>query len=102
MIGGRMMSRITEQANRKTKAKKSYTLSHESIVFLENTSKKRRGASVSSVLDEMIQNARRDQERQSLNQAVEAYYSGLSGHEAQEMEEWGNFAMRQFPAEDRK
>ena len=95
------MSQINERANRKRKTKKSYTLSHESIVFLENVSKKRRGVSVSSVLDEMIQNALREQERQSLGQAVEAYYSGLSNQEAQELEEWGDFAMSQFPAEDR-
>ncbi len=96
------MSRIAEQPSRKSKAKKSYTLSHESIMFLENASRKRRGASVSSILDEMIQDARREQERLSLSQAVDAYYSGLSDQEAQELGEWGDFAMRQFSAEDRK
>lgn len=96
------MSRIDEQPNRRSKAKKSYTLSHESIVFLENVSRKRRGASVSSILDEMIQDARREQERLSLSQAVDAYYSGLSDQEAQELEEWGDFAMQQFSTEDRK
>jgi len=83
------------------KDKKSYTLSRESTRFLESLSK-RRHASVSSILDEMIQNVRRAQERHTLGQAVEAYYSGLSDHEAQELGEWGNFAMSQFPTEDRK
>src|SRR5690348_16251823 len=85
-IQGRIVSQINERPNRKRKTKKSDTLSHDSIVFLENVSKKRRGVSVSSVLDEMIQNALREQERQSLGQAVEAYYSGLSNQEAQELE----------------
>jgi len=39
-IQGRIVSQINERANRKTKTKKSYTLSHESIVFLENVSNK--------------------------------------------------------------
>jgi hypothetical protein len=69
--------------------------------FLKNLSK-RRHASVSSVLDEMILNVRRAQERHTLGQAVEAYYSELPDHEARELGEWGSFAMSQFPAGDRK
>ena len=81
------------------KEKKSDTLSRELIRFLASLSK-RRHVSVSSVLDEMTQNVRRAQERHTLDQAVQAYYSRLPDHEAQELEEWGNFAMSQFPTED--
>ena len=45
------------------KAKKSYTLSPESVAFLETLRKRRRAASISSVLEEILQAVRRQQER---------------------------------------
>ena len=84
------------------KTRKSCTLSPESITFLEKASKARRAASVSSVLDELIQSVRRAQEREELGQAVTGYYSSLSASEAAEQASWGEFALGEFPLHEFK
>jgi len=91
----------TVTANHRTgrKAKKSYTLSPESVAFLETMRKKRHAASVSSVLDEILQGLRRHARRTSIDQAVTRYYSSLSTREEAEQKEWGEFAAREFLGE---
>ena len=81
------------------KAKKSYTLSSESVAFLERLRKRRRASSTSSVLEDILQSVRRRAERAGIDKAVAAYYSSLSTQEAAEQDEWGDFALRQFPRE---
>jgi polyribonucleotide nucleotidyltransferase len=81
------------------KAKKSYTLSPESVAFLETLRKRRRAASISSVLEEILQAVRRQQERAGIEKSVSAYYSSLSDKEVLEQAQWGEFALREFPGE---
>jgi hypothetical protein len=81
------------------KAKKSYTLSPESVKFLEMLRKKRRAPSASSVLDDLLQALRRDQLKRRLDKAVGDYYSELSVEEREEQRAWGEFALRNFPRE---
>jgi hypothetical protein len=81
------------------KTRKSYTLSPESVAFLERVSRARRSPSVSSVLDELIESVRRAQEREALEQAVTGYYSALSEKEVKEQAQWGDFALAEFPDE---
>jgi hypothetical protein len=81
------------------KAKKSYTLSSESVAFLEIMRKKRRAPSVSSVLEEILQAVRRRQEQTRVEESVSRYYSSLSGRETSELGEWAEFAAREFPGE---
>jgi hypothetical protein len=81
------------------KAKKSFTLSSESVEFLEAVRKKRRALSVSSVLEEILQEARRVQEAGRLERAVEDYYASLSDNDVKEQINWGEFALREFPNE---
>ena len=83
------------------KAKKSYTLSRETVAFLETVRKKRRAESVSSVLEEILQSARREFERASVERAVADYYSGLTGKEAAERAEWGEFGLAEFSKQER-
>jgi hypothetical protein len=78
------------------KTKKSYTLSPESVEFLETMRKKRHASSISS-LEEILQAVRREQERAALEKAVESYYGSLSDSEAAEQSRWGEFAGREFP-----
>jgi len=59
------------------RAKKSYTLSTESVAFLEALRKDRRAASISAVLEEILQDARRQLARQSGEEAVAEYYGLL-------------------------
>lgn len=78
------------------KAKKSYTLSPESVAFLEALRKHRRAASISSVLEEILQAARRQAERAKIERSIDAYYSSLSDEQAAEHAEWGDFATSEF------
>ena len=81
------------------KAKKSYTLSPESVNFLETLRRKRRARSISFVLEEILQAARREAEMAKINQSVTAYYDSLSDEEAEDLSQWGEFALSQFPTE---
>jgi hypothetical protein len=94
-----MPNRTTSALDRK--AKKSFTLSRESVVFLEDMRRKRRAGSTSAVLEELLQAVRRENERAAVERAVADYYGSLSTEEAKEQAEWGEFALREFPCEDR-
>lgn len=98
-ISGRNMPRtIRKHADRKTK--KSYSLSSESVEFLEALRKKRHAHSVSSVLEELLEAARHAQARAALDRSVVDYYASLSKEESGEHASWGDFALREFPSQD--
>jgi hypothetical protein len=94
-----MKSRTTLPKQQHRKAKKSYSLSHESVQFLEAMRRKRQASSISSILEEILQAVRRQQERAALEHAVADYYSSLSGTETEELTAWSEFAMTEFPHE---
>ena len=83
------------------KAKKSFTLSTESVSFLEELQRQSKAESVSSILEEILQSLRREKHRESIDRAVADYYSSLTDEEAAEHADWGDFALRQLPQEDR-
>jgi hypothetical protein len=76
------------------KEKRSYTLSSESVAFLERLHKTRRTRSVSAALDELLIEVRRQRGLRDLDAAVGAYYSG----ENTEDEDWARFAETEFAA----
>jgi hypothetical protein len=94
-----MKSRTANPKQQHRKAKKSYSLSHESVQFLEAMRRKRNASSISSILDDILQAVRRQQERAELEHAVAGYYGSLSGAEAEELAAWGEFALGEFPNE---
>ena len=89
----------TSRKARRPKEKRSYTLSPESVAFLESLRKRRRAASTSSVLEEIVQAARRRGARAAIEKSVSDYYSSLSAKDLRKQSEWGEFAMTQFPDE---
>jgi predicted glycosyltransferase len=93
------MIRTTTKKQPHRKAKKSYSLSHESVQFLETMRKRRKASSISSILEDILQAVRRQQERAVLEHAVAGYYDSLSGAEAEELTAWGEFALTEFPNE---
>jgi DNA-binding PadR family transcriptional regulator len=95
---GRIMSRTAGKSNRKIK--KSYTLSPETVAFLEKMRKKFQAESVSAVLEQILEGVRREQERQSVERAITDYYSSLSDSELEENAQWGEFALTQFPKDE--
>ena len=86
----------TAPKSRTRKAKKSFTLSAESVAFLEAMCRRRR-TSVSSILEEILQVFRREEGKAALAKAVADYYSSLSTQESEEQTEWGEFSLREFP-----
>ena len=94
-----MTVRATGTSERR--AKKSYTLSPESVAFLEALRKKQRAASISAILEEILQTARREHDRAAVDRAVADYYGSLSTDEVAEQAEWGELALREFPHEER-
>ena len=87
----------SKRPNRKTR--KTFTLSPESVRFLEMLCKNRHALSVSSVLDEILQSVRREQERATVASAVTDYYASLSREEVLEQTNWGEFGLREFQSE---
>jgi hypothetical protein len=81
------------------KEKRSYTLSADSVAFLEHLRKSRRRASTSSVLEELVQAARLHEQRLAVDRSITAYYSSLSDTDAAEQSLWGEFAVGEFPLE---
>ena len=98
-MNGRTMTRTTHRQPA-LKAKKSYTLSPESVDFLETLRRKRRARSVSFVLEEILQAVRREAELAKINQSVSDYYDSLSDEEVEELGQWGEFGLRQLLKED--
>lgn len=87
----------THDQKRERKEKKSYTLSSESVAFLESVRKTRRASSASSVLEEILQAVRREQERSAIERDVVDYYASLSDAELEDRAAWGEFALHNFP-----
>jgi hypothetical protein len=87
---------------RRTKQRKTFTLSPESVAFLEQLSANRadsRGQqSVSAVLDDLLLAVVKDKQRQEIEEKIGRYYDERSKAEEQEELDWGKFAMGEFVA----
>ena len=81
------------------KSKKSYTLSLESVEFLEAIRKKRQTHSTSAVLEEILQTVRRGEQKKAVERAVGEFYDSVSDQETAEQGRWGEFALGEFPNE---
>jgi predicted CopG family antitoxin len=95
---GRIVSRITSKPERK--AKKSFTLSIESVAYLEEVRKKNGAGSMSAILEEILRAAQREEKRAAIDRAMTEYDDSLTDEEVEEERQWGEFAMRGFPTED--
>jgi len=82
------------------KAKKSYTLSKDSVAFLESLRKKHGARSVSSVLDDLVQEARREEQKREYEAQVTAYYDSLTDEEREEERGWAELGMRALQESD--
>lgn len=82
---------------RTRKAKKTFTLSRESVAFLETEKQKRGRESTSVVLEELIQECREKGSTKKIDAAISSYYDSLTDEEREENNRWGEFAENQFP-----
>ncbi len=98
----RQASANQTRSRRPIKQRRTFTLSHESVAFLEELSacrKKSRGQeSVSAVLDNLLLAIGKDKERQENEDKIGKYYDERSDKERQEEIEWGKLATGEFLA----
>ncbi len=82
------------------KARKTFSLSQETVRYLESLRKERKKHSMSSVLEDVIQQLQETKEMERISASVTRYYDSLSTEEIAEDRAWGDFAATQFPGED--
>jgi hypothetical protein len=82
------------------KEKKTFSLSRESLRYLDAVRKERKSASVSSVLDELIRQQRQAKELERISSSFTRYYDSLRDEEISQDLAWGKFALTQFPPEE--
>ena len=81
------------------KEKKTVSLSRDSLAYLEQTRKRAQKASISQVVEEMIQASKLASEKERISAGVRSYYDSLSSEEQEENRVWGQFSESQFPGE---
>ena len=81
------------------KAKKTFSLSRQSVNYLESVRREKRARSVSAVLEEILFQQQQNKEMERIAASVVSYYDSLSNEEANEGRAWGDFAATQFPDE---
>ena len=79
-------------ANVGIKQRRTFTLSPASLAYLEQETRRRSADSQSAVLDELLQEKKRERQMAALEAAIGAYYDGLSDAEVEEDKIWGEFA----------
>lgn len=82
------------------KARKTFSLSHETVRYLESLRKERKKDSMSSVLEDVIRQLQQTKEMERISASVTRYYDSLTPEEIAEDRAWGEFAATQFPGED--
>ena len=82
------------------KEKRTFSLSRESLRYLDKVRKERNGSSVSSVLDDLIRQQQQAKELERISASFTRYYDSLTDDEVAEDRAWGEFALAQFPPED--
>jgi hypothetical protein len=83
------------RAAKDRKEKKTFSLSPDSITFLNAVAKNYR--SVSEALDHLIKERKLEAEKQRVSAGIRNYYDALSDSEREENRLWGQFAESQFP-----
>lgn len=82
------------------KLKKTFSLSQDSICYLESVRKARKRPSISAVLEELIRQEQQLREMERVSASVTRYYDSLTEAERAENRAWGEFAESQFAGEE--
>ena len=82
------------------KARKTFSLSRESVRYLESLRKAKRGKSISSVLDDLIRQRREAEEMNRVSASITNYYDSLSDQQVAGERSWGEFAETQISSEE--
>jgi hypothetical protein len=80
------------KTNLSIKQRRTFTLSPESLAYLEQQARERKLGSQSAFLDQLLREKTAEQRRAALEANVTAYYDSLSDEEVEEQRAWGAFA----------
>src|SRR5271166_2785289 len=83
-----------KNANPRTKQRRTFTLSPESLAYLEQQARERKLASQSAFLDELLLEKTAELRRTALEANVAAYYDSLSDEEVEDQRAWGELAQQ--------
>jgi len=83
-----------------SKEKRTFSLSRQSVMYLEALRKERRAKSMSSVLEDVIRQQQQAKELERISASVTRYYDSLTAEDTEEDRAWGAFAETQFPSEE--
>lgn len=86
-----MILSIMAKARRRLKKRRTFTLSPESLAYLEQEAHRRNAGSHSAVLDELLKEKDRERQLAALEAATTAHYDSLSDAEVKEDKVWGEF-----------
>lgn len=87
---------VVNERQRVRKHRKTFTLSGESIDYLEQERRTAHSASTSAVLEKLIREKREEREREKIAAATTRYYDSLSDGEVERDASWGRFAESQM------
>jgi hypothetical protein len=87
-----MILGIMAAGDRPIKQRRTFTLSPASLAYLEQETRRRSADSQSAVLDELLQEKKRERQLASLEASVTAYYDSLPDAQVEEDRAWGKFA----------
>jgi hypothetical protein len=82
------------------KARKTFSLSRETVHYLESLRKERKKESMSSLVEDIIRQQQQAREMERISSSATRYYDSLTAEEIAEDRAWGDFAATQFPSED--
>ncbi|HEY4903223.1 MAG TPA: hypothetical protein VIH89_07110 [Candidatus Sulfotelmatobacter sp.] len=82
------------------KSRKTFSLSRETVKYLETLRKQSRRESMSAVLEELIRQQQEMKEMERISASAKRYYDSLSPEEVAEDRDWGDVAAASFPSED--
>jgi hypothetical protein len=74
------------------KVRCTFTLSPENVAYIEQQTRRRKLASLSAFLDELLQEKTREQKLAEIEANTIAYYDSLTDEEVEEQRAWGEFA----------
>lgn len=81
------------------KARKTFSLSGEAVRYLETVRKGKQARSISSVLEDLIQQRRAAEEMDRVSASISGYYDSLTDDQTAGDRAWGQFSENQFPTE---
>jgi predicted CopG family antitoxin len=86
-------------ARTQRKTRRTFSLSHEAVRYLESVRKGKRARSISSVLEELIRKRQEGDEMDRISASIAGYYDSLTDDQVAQDSSWGKFSEAQLPIE---